>query len=257
MNSGRARDRKICGSALLAAHVVDVGADAIAVARTFSRGIISSRRMMPSARPRSTMTLPYSTRFTVPLTISPMRSLYSPNWRSRSASRTFCTMTCLAFCAATRPNSSGGRCSAMRSPTLASGLRFWASASVIWVESFSTVVDHGQHPRRARVSPVLRVDFAADVVLGAIARFRGLLDRVFHGLDDDLAVDRLLARDRIRDLQQLEPVGADACDSPSVISSSSSSGSAPSSAEPVLPLFFARAAAPRGSSRRSAPAWLR
>jgi hypothetical protein len=55
------------------------------------------------------MTLPYSTRLTVPLPISPMRSLYSLNWRSRSASRTFCTMTCLAFCADTRPKSSGGK----------------------------------------------------------------------------------------------------------------------------------------------------
>ena len=36
--------------------------------------------------------------------------------RSRSASRTFCTITCLAFCAAMRPNSIGGRVSAMMSP---------------------------------------------------------------------------------------------------------------------------------------------
>ena len=84
------------------------------------------------------MTLPYSTRLTVPLPISPMRSLYSLNWRSRSASRTFWTMTCLAFCADTRPKSSGGSDSAIRSPTLASGLRFWAAASVTCVNSFST-----------------------------------------------------------------------------------------------------------------------
>ena len=84
------------------------------------------------------MTLPYSTRLTVPLAISPMRSLYSSYWRSRSASRTFCTMTCLAFCADTRPKSSGGSDSAIRSPTLASGLRRLASASVTWVDSFST-----------------------------------------------------------------------------------------------------------------------
>ena len=37
MNSGRARDRKICGPALLAAHVVDVGADAVAVAHVLAR----------------------------------------------------------------------------------------------------------------------------------------------------------------------------------------------------------------------------
>ncbi len=38
--------------------------------------------------------------------------------RSRSASRTFCTITCLAFCAAMRPNSIGGKGSAMASPIL-------------------------------------------------------------------------------------------------------------------------------------------
>jgi hypothetical protein len=32
---------------------------------------------MASPRPRSTTTLPYSTRLTMPLTMSPMRSLYS------------------------------------------------------------------------------------------------------------------------------------------------------------------------------------
>src|SRR6059036_2260247 len=56
--------------------------------------------MMASPRPRSTITLPYSTRLTTPLTISPMRSLNSWYCRSRSASRTFCTITCLADCAA-------------------------------------------------------------------------------------------------------------------------------------------------------------
>jgi hypothetical protein len=86
--------------------------------RKFSRGIISSRRTTPSARPRSTMTLPNSTRLTMPLTISPMRSLNSSYWRSRSASRTFCTITCLAVCAAMRPKSTGGSVSAMMSPTL-------------------------------------------------------------------------------------------------------------------------------------------
>ena len=37
MNSGRARERKICGPALLAAHVVDVGADAVAEAHVLAR----------------------------------------------------------------------------------------------------------------------------------------------------------------------------------------------------------------------------
>jgi hypothetical protein len=80
------------------------------------------------------MTLPYSTRLTVPLTISPMRSLNSSNCRSRSASRTFCTITCLADWAAIRPKSIGGSGSAMKSPSWASGLRSRASINGIWVE---------------------------------------------------------------------------------------------------------------------------
>ena len=85
------------------------------------------------------MTLPYSTRLTVPLTISPMRSLYSSNWRSRSASRTFCTITCLADCAAMRPKSIGGSSSAMKSPGCASGLRSRASLTAICLAKSSTV----------------------------------------------------------------------------------------------------------------------
>ena len=54
------------------------------------------------------MTLPYSVRLTMPLMISPARSLNSSYWRSRSASRTFCMMTCFADCAAMRPKSIGG-----------------------------------------------------------------------------------------------------------------------------------------------------
>jgi hypothetical protein len=48
-----------------------------------------------------------------------------------------------------------------------------------------------------------------DIGLDAIARARRLCDRVFHGADYDAAVDRLLAGDRVGDLQQFEPVGAD------------------------------------------------
>ena len=178
--------------------------------RTFSRGIISSRRMMPSAFCRSTMTLPYSTRLTVPLAISPTRSLNSPCWRSRSASRTFWTMTCLAFCAATRPKSSGGSDSAIRSPTLASGLRRIASATRDLGRLVLDGVDHLQHAGELGLAG-LRVDLAADVVLAAVAGFRRLLDRVLHRRDDDLAVDRLLARHGVGDLQELQPVCADSC----------------------------------------------
>jgi hypothetical protein len=106
--------------------------------RNCSRGSISSRRTIASPRPRSTTTLPYSTRLTMPLTMSPMRSLYSWYCRSRSASRTFCTITCLADCAAMRPYSSGGRVSAITSPICAAGLCRRASSSPIWLAGFST-----------------------------------------------------------------------------------------------------------------------
>ena len=62
----------------------------------------------------------------------------------------------------------------------------------------------------------LRVDLSLDFVLAAIAGLRGLLDRVFHGVDDHLAVDGLLACDRVGDLQELQPIGAYACLSHSV-----------------------------------------
>ncbi len=73
----------------------------------------------------------------MPLTISPTRSLYSSYWRSRSASRTFWTMTCLAVWAAMRPKSIGGSGSVMKSPTCASGFFSRASFRPIWVKWFS------------------------------------------------------------------------------------------------------------------------
>jgi len=71
------------------------------------------------------------------------------------------------------------------------------------------VLDHGKHAGEPRLAG-FGIDLAADVVLRPVARLRGLLDRVLHGLDDDLTVDRLLARDRFGDLQKLQPIGANA-----------------------------------------------
>src|SRR6185295_10091055 len=68
-------------------------------------------------------------------------------------------------------------------------------------------LDHLQHARKFGLAR-LWVDHAANVVLGAIAGLGRLLDRVLHGLDDDLAINRLLARDRIGDLHQLQTVSA-------------------------------------------------
>jgi hypothetical protein len=72
------------------------------------------------------------------------------------------------------------------------------------------LLDHFQETREPDLAG-LGIDLGLDLVLAAIARLGGLLDRVFHGHDHHLAIDRLLARDRVRDLQELQPVGADAC----------------------------------------------
>ena len=107
-----------------------------------------------------------------------------------------------------RPYSSGGSVSAMVSPTCAAGLRFLASSSADLVGRVLDGLDH-QHVARQPQLAGLGVDLGVDVGLGAVARPRRLGDGVLHRGDDDRAVDRLLAGDRVGDLQQLEPVGAD------------------------------------------------
>ena len=55
-----------------------------------------------------------------------------------------------------------------------------------------------------------RVDLGDDLVLGTIAGLGGLLDRLFHRMQHDRLVDRLLARHGVCNLQQLQPVSAHA-----------------------------------------------
>ena len=175
-------------------------------ARKLSRGIISSRRTTPSALPRSTTTEPNSERLTTPCTTSPMRSLYSSYWRSRSASRTFCTITCLAFWALMRLKSTGGRVSAMMSPIWASGLRLRASARL---NLGLVVLDqlHDMQIARDMGLAGLGIDIDLDVVLGAVMGLGGALHRLFHRGQHHLLVDGLVARDGVGDLQKFEPVG--------------------------------------------------
>ena len=176
--------------------------------RTISRGICWSRRMTPSARPRSTTTWPNSTRLTTPVMTSLARSLNSSYWRSRSASRTFWKMTCLAAWAAIRPNSIGGSGSTMKSPTRGALLELLRALQVDLLEMILGLFDHFEHAPQAQVAG-FGVELGADVVLGAVAGAGGALDRVFHRLDDDALVDQLLARDGVGDREQLCPVGAD------------------------------------------------
>ena len=132
------------------------------------------------------MTLPYSTRLTTPLTISPMRSLYSSYCRSRSASRTFWTMTCLADWAAMRPKSKGGSVSAIASPTWAAGLRLRASESGISRDVVLDLVVHDEEMAGQAHLAGLRIDLGVNVGLRAVARARGLGDGVLHRGEDDL-----------------------------------------------------------------------
>src|SRR3546814_2175615 len=67
-----------------------------------------------------------------------------------------------------------------------------------------------QHPPQPHVA-ALGVDLRADVVLGAIARAGGALDRILHRLDHDVAVDQLFTRDRICNREQLGLVGGNCC----------------------------------------------
>jgi hypothetical protein len=82
-----------------------------------------------------------------------------------------------------RPKSIGGSGSVMKSPTSASGLRRLASASGICA--------------------VLAVDLGADVVFLAVFGAAGLLDGLLHRLQHLVAVDALVAGDRVGDLEKL------------------------------------------------------
>ena len=108
--------------------------------RYVSRGVCSRHGRMPSVRPRSTMMLwPFSKRRTMPRMSSPLRSLYSLKMRSRSASRTRWSRTCLAVCAAMRPNDCACFMSSNSSPSCASGSRFCrASVSAISSSELAT-----------------------------------------------------------------------------------------------------------------------
>ena len=110
-------------------------------------------------------------------------------------------MTCFAVCAAMRPKSIGGSGSVMKSPISASALSRWPSASGIWVASFSTASTTSRK-RSRRISPLRAVDLGADVVFLAVFRAAGLLDRLLHRLQHLVAVDALVARDGVGDLQQ-------------------------------------------------------
>ena len=71
------------------------------------------------------------------------------------------------------------------------------------------VADHRNHPLDGGLAG-LGIDVDADVVLGAIAGAGGLLHSLLDRLDDDFLFDRLLAGDRLGDLQELGAVRGNA-----------------------------------------------
>ena len=68
-------------------------------------------------------------------------------------------------------------------------------------------VDH-QHVAREMKLAALRVDLRADFGFAAVSRARRFGDSVFHRAQNDLTVDRLFASDCVRDLQQFKSIGA-------------------------------------------------
>ncbi len=85
------------------------------------------------------MMSPFSNRLTMPFLTCPISSLYFAKMFSRSASRTFWKITCLAVWAAIRPRSSVGRGNSTSMSTSASSpYSVWASSSDISVAGLVT-----------------------------------------------------------------------------------------------------------------------
>lgn len=70
------------------------------------------------------------------------------------------------------------------------------------------LLDH-QHVARQPQLALLRVDLGMNVSLAAVTCPCGLGDGVLHRRDDDTAVDRFLACNGVRNLEQLKSIGAD------------------------------------------------
>ena len=120
--------------------------------RRFSLGIISLRRRRPSTRPDSTMMSPLSMRLTVPTKIFSPRAMNSLSNISRSASRIFCKMTCLAAMAPMRPMGNDSTDSSMYSSTSMSAICSIASNSKISWSGNCKPASSGTTCQRRKVS---------------------------------------------------------------------------------------------------------
>ena len=145
-----------------------------------------------------------STRLTTPLTSVPTRSLYASTTCARSASRTFCTMTCFACWAAMRPKATDSIGCSTKPPTSAFGSTstrvLEAQLALRNLELLRVV---GEHLPAAEglVVAALAVDGDARRPFLAVALAGSGRQRGFERLEDDFLVDALLVRDGIHDHQ--------------------------------------------------------
>ncbi len=84
-----------------------------------------------------------------------------------------------------------------------------AAARIVQADLDLVVVDRFDDMQIARNMGLagLGIDIDLDVVLGAVMGLGGALHRLFHRGQHDRLVDRFVARDRVGDLQEFEPVG--------------------------------------------------
>src|SRR3546814_12615775 len=101
-------------------------------------------------------------------------------------------------------------------------LQFQTRGQIDLLEIILDRLDHLDDAPQAQVAG-LDVELGANVVLGAIARARGALDRFLDRLNDDALVDHLLAGDAVGDRQQFGAVGGNGSGHQSCPSSSMSS----------------------------------
>jgi len=89
---------------------------------------------------------------------------------------------------------------------LGARLELFGLLEIDLLEVVLDLLDHFNHAPQPKVAG-LGIELGADVVLRAIAVARGLLDRLFHRLNNDRLVDHLLGRHRGRDREQFGAVG--------------------------------------------------
>ncbi len=202
----RARQENL-RAALLAPHVIDIGAGAVARPEHFARDHLVAANN-PSPRPKSMMTLPYSTRFTTPLTISPMRSLYSSILPIALGLAHFLHNDLLGRLRRDAPEIE--RRQRLGDPVagLRGGIAF---AGVLDGDLGGVVVDLVDDEQQARETHFAsaRIDLGPHLGLLPVTGAGRLLQGVLHRGDDDRSINRFLAGDRIGNLQNFKSVGAD------------------------------------------------